>query len=79
MTGEEHFLDAERHLNYAADASHEREEQYHLARAQVHATLALAASQLHGTVTVQKTSVPTSVGNIEKVTEIVRTERRPVS
>ncbi len=43
MTGHDHFRDAERHLNYAADASHEREERYHLARAQVHATLALAA------------------------------------
>lgn len=44
-TAHEHYLHAERHLTYAADASScEREERYHVARAQVHATLALAAS-----------------------------------
>lgn len=45
-TAHEHYLDAERHLNYAADATGKPDdERYHLAAAQVHATLALAASQ----------------------------------
>lgn len=50
MTGPEHYRQAERHIRLAnevttADGSDER---YHLAAAQVHATLALAAATIAG-------------------------------
>lgn len=47
-----------------------------LAAAQVHATLALAASHMPGTVTIETKSVPLGVGDMEKITGITRTERR---
>lgn len=45
MTGPEHYREAERDLERAAEAgASDFEVQYHQARAQVHATLALAAA-----------------------------------
>lgn len=44
MNGPDHYREAEINLTWAAEARGESNEQYHLAVAQVHATLALAAA-----------------------------------
>lgn len=50
MTGPEHYTEAEYHLNAAQEADNGSEaEQYNLAAAQVHATLAQAAATMDAT------------------------------
>jgi hypothetical protein len=44
MTGPQHYLEAQREIAYANEAEFGSEMNYHIALAQVHATLALAAA-----------------------------------
>ncbi|MFE0027086.1 hypothetical protein [Amycolatopsis sp. NPDC059021] len=44
MTGPEHYSEAEDHLETAVEEDGSEQARYHLAAAQVHATLALAAA-----------------------------------
>lgn len=43
-TGPEHYVEAEQDIAWASEAESEETQQFHLARAQVHATLALTAA-----------------------------------
>ena len=49
MTGPEHYREAERNIEYAKYSDHDSDkERFHLAAAQVHATLALAEAYVAG-------------------------------